>query len=122
MQFYSLKYKLSYEVCFKKIETLTTLFQPQFSPLGKHWHSEPENFSKEMFLRVSLGPMHLWDGLINEVLAYDSSKTCVRKESKIRRLVSKDLNKSVAIANYETESEMKSTFPIYFWDLNSNTK
>ena len=76
-----------------------------------------------MFLRVNLGPMHLWDGLINEVLAYDSSKTYVRKESKIRRLVcSKDLNKSAAIANYETESEMKSTFPISFWDLNSNTK
>ena len=90
---------------------------------GKHRHLEPENFSKEMFLRVNLGPMHLWDGLINEVLAYDSSKTYVRKESKIRRLVcSKDLNKSAAIANYETESEMKSTFPISFWDLSSNTK
>ena len=39
-----------------------------------------------------------------------------------RRAKSEDLNKSVAIANYETESEMKSTFPISFWDLNSNTK
>ena len=61
---------------------------------GKHRHLEPRNFSKEMFLRVNLGPMHLWDGLINEVLAYDNNKTYVRNENIIRRLVSKDINKS----------------------------
>ena len=77
-------------------------------------------FSKEMFLIVNLGPMHLLYGLINEVLVYDS--TYIRKESKIRRLVGKDLNESVAIGNYETESEMKYTFPIFLWDLNSNAK
>ena len=35
---------------------------------GKNRHLEPENFNKELFLRVSLGPMHILKGLVNEVL------------------------------------------------------
>ena len=38
---------------------------------GKNRHLEPENFNKELFLRVNLGPMHILKGLVNEVLAKD---------------------------------------------------
>ena len=50
---------------------------------GKNRHLEPENFNKELFLRVNLGPMHILKGLVNEVLAYDSSKNYARTGSEI---------------------------------------
>ena len=69
-----------------------------------------------MFLKVSLSPMHLLGRLINEASANDNNKTFVRKEKKIRRLVSTDLNKSAAMANYEKGSENKPTF-IYSYGI-----
>ena len=74
------------------------------------------NFSEKMFLKVSLGPMHLWGRLINEASAYDNNKTFIWKENKIRRLLSTNLNESTAMANYEKGSKNKPTF-IYFYGI-----
>ena len=46
-------------------------------------------FSMEMFFRVNLGPLHLLD------------KSYLRKESIISQIVSKDLNKSLAVASFK---------------------
>ena len=47
---------------------------------GSAWRQkillEPENFSKEMVLRVNLGPLHiLAEGLVNEVFEFDKGKS-----------------------------------------------
>ena len=47
---------------------------------GKNRYLTPENFSKELVLRFNLGPLHLLNGLIDEVLALvtkDVFKTCM---------------------------------------------
>ena len=46
---------------------------------GKNRYLESEYFSMEMVMRVNLGPLHLLDGLINEVLASYPSKSYRRK-------------------------------------------
>ena len=51
----------------------------------------------EMVLRFNLGPMHLLNSLVDEILAFDDTKTYLRKEAKISRVVSNDLNKSSAL-------------------------
>ena len=43
---------------------------------GKNRHMEPENFRKEMVLRVNLGPLHiLAEGLVNEVFEFNKGKS-----------------------------------------------
>ena len=81
---------------------------------GKNRHLEPDYFSMEMVLRVNLGPLHLMDNLVDEVLA-SQGKSYMRKESRISQIVSKDLSKSAAISLFEKESETKSRFPHSFW-------
>ena len=69
---------------------------------GKKWHLEPENFSKEMVLRVNLGPLHiLAEGLVNEFFKFDKGKSYLRKESRLSHLVSKDFDKSAAVSTFE---------------------
>ena len=71
---------------------------------GENRHLEPENFSKEMVMRVYLGPLHILDeGLVNESIEFDTG------------LVSKDLNKSAAVSTFEKKCEEKSHFPTHFW-------
>jgi hypothetical protein len=83
----------------------------------KNRHLEPENFNKELFLRVNLGPMHILKGLVNEVLAYDSSKNYARTGSDISKFASKDINKGSTIDNMLDEEE--SSFPSSFWNFKS---
>ena len=61
---------------------------------------EPENFIKELILRVNLGPMH-----ILKVLAYDNNKNYARTGSEIIRITSKDINKGSAIDYMLDEKE-----------------
>ena len=82
---------------------------------GKNRYLEPENFSKEIVLRFNLGPMHLLEGLVAEVLAMDTAKFYLRKEIKIGRVVTDDLNKSSAMATFQKKNEKKSRFPNSFW-------
>ena len=70
----------------------------------------------EMFLRFNLGPLHKLEGLVAEVLAFDSSKRFFRKETRMSKLISKDVNKSASIATFEKKDESKSRLPDSFWD------
>ena len=63
-------------------------------------YDKPEYFSKEMVLRVNLGPLHLFDNSVHEGLASNTDKSYVRKGSLVSQIVSKDLNKSLAIATF----------------------
>ena len=48
-----------------------------------------------MYLRFNLGPLHLSDGLINEILAFDANKTYLRvgtdPNSKVKKIDGKGL-------------------------------
>ena len=83
---------------------------------GKNRFLQPENFNIEMYLKFNLGPLHLLDNFVKEILASDSSQSYLRKEqAKKRRLVTNDLNKSAAMETIEKRIEKKSRFPISFW-------
>ena len=71
---------------------------------GKNRHLEPEYFNMEMVLGFNLGPFHLLDGLIEDILSFDSKKSYIRKQAKISRVVTNDLNKSAAILFTSTVS------------------
>ena len=63
---------------------------------GKNRFLQPENFNIEMYLKFNVGPLHLLDNFVKEILASDSSQSYLRKEqAKKRRLVTNDLNKSL---------------------------
>ena len=83
---------------------------------GKNRFLQPENFNIEMYLKFNLGPLHLLDNFVKEILASDSTKSYLRKEqTKISRLVTNDLNKSAAMETIEKRIEKKSRFPTSFW-------
>ena len=82
---------------------------------GKNRFLKPENFSKEIVLRFNLGPMHLLDGLVGEVLALNTTKSYLREAVSIGRTVTKDLNKSASIGSFQERNEKKSRFPHSFW-------
>ena len=83
---------------------------------GKNRFIQPENFNIEMYLKFILGPLHLLDNFVKEILASDSSQSYLRKEqAKTRRLVTNDLNKSAAMETIEKRIEKKSRFPTSFW-------
>ena len=44
---------------------------------GKNRHLEPEYFSMELVLRFSLGPIHLLDDFVDEILSSDTGKTYI---------------------------------------------
>ena len=54
---------------------------------GKNRLLQPENFNIEIYLKFNLGPLHLLDNFVKEILAFDSTKSYLRKEQyKIGRL------------------------------------
>ena len=88
---------------------------------GKNRYLTPENFSKELVLRFNLGPLHLLNGLIDEVLALGTTKSYLRQAIYIGKTVTKDLKKSATIGSFQKKNETKSRFPLSFW-LNSTSK
>ena len=71
------------------------------------------------YLKFSLGPLHLLDNFVKEILASDSTKSYLRKEqAKISRLVTNDLNKSAAMETIKKRIEKKVLFPEFcnFYD------
>ena len=69
---------------------------------GKNRFLQLENFNIEINLKFNLGPLHLLDNFVKEILASDSTKSYLRKEQyKISRLVTNDLNKSAAMETIE---------------------
>ena len=79
---------------------------------GKNRFLTPENFSNEIVLRFNLGPMHLLEGLIGEVLALESTKCYLRKQGIV---VTDDTNKSAALGTFQKKNEQKSRFSVSFW-------
>ena len=76
-------------------------------------HLQPEYFSMEMVLRVNLGPLHLLENFIDDI--FSNSKTYyLRKETRISQMVSKDSNKSAAIATFQKNNEKKILISIFF--------
>ena len=68
------------------------------------------------YLKFNLGPLHILNNFVKEILASDSAKSCVRKEqAKISRLVTNDLNKSAAKEIIEKRIEKMSYFQTFFW-------
>ena len=67
---------------------------------GKNRYLQPKYFKIEMFLRVNLGPMHLLKDFVNDVFVSDP-KDYVRKENRISKITSPDLNKSSATATFQ---------------------
>ena len=61
----------------------------------------------EMFLRVNLGPLHLLESIVDEILSNDFNKSYLRKETRISQIVSKDINKSTDIATIQRNNEKK---------------
>ena len=88
---------------------------------GKNRYLTPENFSKELVLRFNLGPLHLLNGLIDEVLALGTTKSYLRQAIYIGKTVTKDLKKSATIGSFQKKNETKSRFPLSFW-LSSTSK
>ena len=39
---------------------------------GKNRFLQPENFNIEMYLKLNLGPLHLLDNFVKEILAFES--------------------------------------------------
>ena len=81
---------------------------------GKSRHLEPEFFCMEMFLRVNLGPLHLLESLVDEILSNDFNKSYLRKETRISQIVSKDINKSTAIATFQKNNEKEISISYVF--------
>ena len=54
-------------------------------------HQKPENFNIEIYLKINLGPLHLLNNFVKEILASDSTKPYLRKkQDKISRIVTND--------------------------------
>ena len=87
---------------------------------AKNHSLQPKNFNIEMYLRFHLPTLHHSDGLVNEVLAFDTKKTCKRGEKRIARLPSKDITKSSTISTFEVKDETKSCLPESFWNPSSS--
>ena len=81
---------------------------------GKNRYLDPAYFSMELVLRVNLGPLHLLDSLIEEVL--DKEKIdFIRSEDRENRVSSGDLKISAAVHTFQKIAEEKSRFPPSFW-------
>ena len=66
-----------------------------------------------MFLRVNLGPMHLLKDFVNDVFVSDP-KDYVRKENRISKITSPDLNKSSATATFQKIMKRNHAFQTQF--------
>jgi hypothetical protein len=81
-------------------------------------HQKPENVNIEMYLRFNLGPLHLLDNFVKEILASTLTKSYLRKEQdKISRLVTNDLNKSAAMETIEKGLKKSLVFQPHFGKL-----
>ena len=84
------------------------------SHCGKGRHLQPVNFSMELVLRFNLGPLHLMDKLIEEVLK-SQNKEYVRRVQRKDKLIMRDVNVSAAVKTFRQQSEQYSRFPTEFW-------
>ena len=59
------------------------------------------NFSDEIGHRFNLGPFHLWDNFIDEILLHDTTKSYLRKQIETERIVAKSLDKSGSFTSFQ---------------------
>ena len=88
---------------------------------AKNRNLKHNNFNIEMYLRFNLGPLHLSDGLINEILAFDTNKTYLRVGTDPNRLTTKNVHKSSGVGGFEKRDETKSRLPQSFWSPTSSS-
>ena len=67
-------------------------------------------------LRFNLGPMHSYmlEGLIQEVFELNTTKSYLRKQVYIGRVVTNNLNQSASIVAFQQKNEKKSHFSLSF--------
>ena len=73
---------------------------------GRNRHLDPTYFSMEMVLRFNLGPLHLLDTLIDDILT-TKPVDFVRKETRENRISSGDVNTSAAVNTFREKREKK---------------
>ena len=56
---------------------------------------------------LSLGPIHLLNSLIDDILALETEKSYLRKETRMSQIVSKNINKSTATEGFEKSNGEK---------------
>ena len=90
---------------------------------GKNRFLQPENFNIEMYIKFNLGPLHLLNNFVKEILASDSSQSYLRKEqAKKRRLVTNDLNKSATMETLKKGLKKSRVFRHCFGKILLNKK
>ena len=84
---------------------------------GKNRHLSPTYFSMELVLRFNLGPLHLLNPFIDEILeSFGEKFSFIRDESDPEKCSSGDLKVSAAVNTFrEQEEKQKSKFPSEFW-------
>ena len=84
---------------------------------GKNRHLSPSYFSMELVLRYNLGPLHLLNPFIDEILeSFGEKFSFIRDESDPEKCSSGDLKVSAAVNTFrEQEEKQKSKFPSDFW-------
>ena len=67
------------------------------------------NFSDEIGHRFNLGPFHLWDNFIDEILLHDTTKSYLRKQIETERIVAKSLDKSGSFTSFQRKKNQFAT-------------
>ena len=65
-------------------------------------------------------PLHLLNSFTEEIFALDTKKSYLRKQIKIERIMTVDLNRSAALALFQKKTKEKSHFPTLFWLSRTN--
>ena len=72
---------------------------------------KPGNFNKEIVLRINLEPLHLLNSFTEKIFALDTKKSNFRKQIRIGRIKTVDLNRSAALALFQKKNHI---FQPYF--------
>ena len=68
---------------------------------------ESDNCSMNWVLQFNIGPIHLLNSLIDDILALETEKSYLRKETRMSKIVSKNINKSTATEGFEKSNGEK---------------
>ena len=87
----------------------------------KNRHLQPHIFSKEIVLEFNLGPQHLLEGLVQEVMEI-MKKQYVYKRDTRGKLVTKvsrlaDPSHGSAVKTFRKIKKSKPKFPLKFWNM-----
>ena len=80
---------------------------------GKGRYLNPHYFSMELVLRFNLGPLHLLEGLVNEIQNTQNKE--YQRKDKRNRFQTSDFNISASVQTYRKNAERVSRFPSHFW-------